>query len=124
MSEVLDAIRAANDEFSASFAAGDFDRHVACHADGIQAFVAGMDVISGKDGVREFWSGVRASGVAKVTLETRELDELGDTAIEVGQGELFDEKGTRLDQLKYIVVWKRVDGSWKLHRDMFSTNLS
>lgn len=60
-----------------------------------------------------------------MTLETRELDELGETAIEgVGQGELFDENGTRLDQLKYIVVWKRIDGSWKLHRDMFSTNLS
>jgi ketosteroid isomerase-like protein len=28
------------------------------------------------------------------------------------------------DRGKYMVVWKRqADGSWKIHRDMFNTNL-
>lgn len=52
MSDVLADIRAANDEFSDSFAAGDFDRHAACHTDDIQIFPADTEVISGKDGVR------------------------------------------------------------------------
>ena len=45
----------------------------------------------------------------------------GDTAIEVGRAELFDAAGEIADTLKYIVIWKRVDGKWKLHRDIFNS---
>ena len=33
-----------------------------------------------------------------------------------------DAKGAKLDNGKYIVVWKKERGRWKLHWDMFSTN--
>jgi hypothetical protein len=45
------------------------------------------------------------------------------TATEVGQYELRDKAGKVLDHGKYIVVWRKEGGKWKLLRDMFSTNV-
>jgi len=35
---------------------------------------------------------------------------------------LVGEGGRVLGKGKYIVVWKRVAGQWKLHRDIFNSN--
>jgi hypothetical protein len=42
---------------------------------------------------------------------------------EIGQYELRDKAGKVLDHGKYIVVWRKEGGKWKLPRDMFSTNV-
>jgi hypothetical protein len=31
--------------------------------------------------------------------------------------------GSLFDRGKYMVIWKRVAGDWKIHRDMFCTSL-
>jgi hypothetical protein len=35
---------------------------------------------------------------------------------------LHDKAGKVLDHGKYVVVWRREGGKWRLLRDMFSTN--
>ena len=41
------------------------------------------------------------------------------------EGELFLYVGDdQVDEAKYIVLWKKEDGRWKLHRDIFNSNLS
>jgi ketosteroid isomerase-like protein len=34
----------------------------------------------------------------------------------------MDKGGQVIDHGKYIVVWRREKGQWKLHRDMYSSN--
>jgi ketosteroid isomerase-like protein len=63
------------------------------------------------------------SGIKGATLETVELEGHGDTAIEVGRYTLRGEEGQTLDRGKFIVIWKQVEGEWKLHRDMFSSSM-
>jgi ketosteroid isomerase-like protein len=43
------------------------------------------------------------------------------TTTEVGQYELHHKAGKELDHGKYIVVWRKEGGKWRLPRDMFST---
>jgi ketosteroid isomerase-like protein len=62
-------------------------------------------------------------GVKRAQLDTREVEGHGDTAIEVGAYTLFGEGDQALDNGKYIVIWKKEDGQWKLHRDIFNSNL-
>jgi hypothetical protein len=31
--------------------------------------------------------------------------------------------GKVLDKGKYIVIWKKEDGTWKLHRDIWTTSV-
>ena len=47
----------------------------------------------------------------------------GDTAHELEAIAFFDANGAKIDEAKAIVIWKKVGEEWKLHRDMFSSNL-
>jgi ketosteroid isomerase-like protein len=62
------------------------------------------------------------SGVKGATLTTLEAEGQGDTAYEVGKYTLTGEAGKVLDTGKYVTIWKREQGQWKLHRDIWNTN--
>ena len=47
----------------------------------------------------------------------------GNLAYEVGTYAMKTKDGKVADRGKYCVVWKRVNGRWLLHRDIWSTNL-
>jgi ketosteroid isomerase-like protein len=60
-------------------------------------------------------------GITRVTLETMEVEAAGETAYEVGKFPL-EASGSVADQGKYLVVWKRDGGDWRLHRDIWCTS--
>jgi len=45
-----------------------------------------------------------------------------DLLTEEGTASLFDQKGTELDHAKYLVIWKKENGEWKLFRDMWNSD--
>ncbi len=45
-----------------------------------------------------------------------------DTASEVGRYVVKDAAGKKIDHGKYIVIWKKVAGTWKLYRDIWNTS--
>jgi uncharacterized protein (TIGR02246 family) len=120
---VQPAIEAANAQFSAAAAKGDGSGLAALYAADGQVLPAGSEVIQGTDAIQKFWQGALDSGIAGIGLKTLEVFAHGSTATEVGQYELRDKAGKVLDHGKYIVVWRREGGKWKLLRDMFSTNV-
>ena len=61
-------------------------------------------------------------GLKEAVLETIDLEEHGDTAIETGHYVLKADGGVVADHGKYIVVWKNEGGTWKLHKDIWNTN--
>jgi ketosteroid isomerase-like protein len=61
-------------------------------------------------------------GIKNVVSETIEVEDLGDTAIEGGRYRLLVANGSVADGGKYIVVWKNEGGTWKLHRDIWTTS--
>jgi len=50
------------------------------------------------------------------------VEQHGDTAIEVSKAELYAEGDKKIDDAKYIVIWKKENGEWKLHRDIFNSS--
>ena len=48
----------------------------------------------------------------------------GDLLVEEGTASLSDQKGVELDHAKYLVMWKKEDGQWKLFRDIWNTDLA
>lgn len=47
-----------------------------------------------------------------------------DLLAEEGTVSLFDQKGAEIEHAKYLVIWKKEDGQWKLFRDMWNTDLA
>ena len=74
--------------------------------------------VKGRDSIKQFWSSASQQlGLKDVRLNTVDLEVAGDTAHEVGEAVLTLESGGAT--FKYVVVWKKVGGSWKLWTDIF-----
>jgi ketosteroid isomerase-like protein len=121
--DVRSEIEAANRQFEAAVAKGDGKQIVGLYTADGQALPAGAEAVSGPAALGKFWQGVFDSGVKGARLRTLEVESMGDNAYEVGQYELLDAAGKTLDRGKYVVVWKKEGGRFKLHRDIWTTSI-
>jgi uncharacterized protein (TIGR02246 family) len=119
--DVRRAIEAVNGRFMASFANGDAAAIAGLYTDSAQLLPANADFVTGPSAIRAFWQGALDSRLKGASLETLEVEAHGETAIEVGRYRLLGE-GATADSGKYLVVWKNDGGSWKLHRDIWTTS--
>jgi uncharacterized protein (TIGR02246 family) len=122
-SAVTDSIAAANQAFMTAFGEGDSARMAALYTPDGQLAPSNSDVIEGTEAIAAFWQAVIDMGLKSATLETIELEEYGDTSVEQGRYQLGDGQGNIADHGKYIVIWKRDGGGWKLHRDIWNTSI-
>jgi uncharacterized protein (TIGR02246 family) len=121
--DVRAEIEAANRQFEAAIAKGDAKAAAALYTASGQVLPAGSDVVSGAEAIAKLWQGNMDSGVKGARLKTLEVESSGDIAYEVGQYELLDAAGKTMDRGKYVVIWKKEGGGWKIHRDIFTTNI-
>jgi uncharacterized protein (TIGR02246 family) len=121
-SDVRAAIEAANVQWMAKFNQGDSAGVAALYTANGQLFPSHSDIVSGTPAIAQFWQSVFAAGIKKAKLDTVEAEGHGDMAHEVGKYTLMGDGDTVLDSGKYIIVWKRQDGQWKLHRDIWNSS--
>jgi len=121
--ETHDAIVAAQEQFMTAFGNSDDAALAALYTEDAQLMPSNSDFVSGNEAVQAFWKSVFDMGITNATLETLEVEGMGDTAYEVGKYTLFTEGEQVADSGKYIVIWKMMDGQWKLHRDIWNTSM-
>ena len=84
----------------------------------------GGGIVRGAAGAEELWESVMTGmGMKAVDLITVEVEVLGDGAVEIGEAVLtLEPEGGEATTAfsKYIVVWKKENGTWKLHRDIWN----
>jgi uncharacterized protein (TIGR02246 family) len=116
------AIEAANAEFGAAYGRADARAVAAMYTEGGQLYPPNQRVVAGRAAIEEFWNAAMDSGVKRVELKTTEVESLDNSAVEAGTFTLYGKDGTTLDHGKYLVFWKRVGGTWRLHRDCWNSN--
>ena len=84
---------------------------------------ANSDSVKGREAIKAMFQGMLDAGVKGATLTATEVESFGITAIEAGVYTMKDASGKEIDKGKYIVIWKREGGQWKLHRDIFNSSL-
>jgi ketosteroid isomerase-like protein len=117
------AVLAANKVFEAAVARGDAAGMAACYTATAELLPAHNDAVAGRPAIEKFWRGVLDAGIKQAKLTSIEVEIHATDAHEVGEYELQDDKGRVLDKGKYVVIWKRDGGGWKLHRDIWTTSL-
>lgn len=117
------AVDAANKKFGTAIAAGNAAGVAALYTEDAMALPPNGEAVRGRAAIEKAFQGMIASGVKEVTLTAQEVEGHGDTATEVGAYSVKDGAGKELDRGKYVVVWKRVQGDWKLHRDIWNSNM-
>ena len=120
--KVREEIATANDDFMALYGAGDVAGLAALYTEDGMILPPNGDFVKGAEAIQGFWQAMMDMGIKGAKLEIIEVEGFVDTAIEVSKCKLLDGEGQVLDQGKYIVIWKKVDGEWKLHRDIFNSS--
>jgi ketosteroid isomerase-like protein len=117
------AIGAANKKFVAAFNKKDAAGVAATYSADANAFPPNAALIKGRAAIQKMWQDVIDSGIASVALATTEVESGGNIAYESGTYEMRLKDGKVADKGKYCVVWKKVNGQWMLHRDIWSTDM-
>ncbi len=84
---------------------------------------ANMPSVEGTSSLTSFWGGFINGVGGVITLTTTEVWGNNEVITEEGVFEIKSKEGAQLDKGKYIVLWKKEDGKWKLHRDIGTTDL-
>ncbi len=126
MEDVREEIKNTNLKFAEIFARGDAAGIAALYTPDARLMPPGAPFMRGTDAIEAFWQGAMKMGIKTATLETIEVESSGgDLATEIGQFTLGMDApgGGRVEQSgKYIVLWKRDGGVWKLHADIWNGN--
>ncbi len=115
-------IMAANQKFMDAYAGGASTLGDLYTTDA-QLFPPNSDVVKGNQAIGNVWKSIYdAGGIKKAKLETVDAEQEGNMVIETGRYTLLGANDTQLDAGKYMVIWKKEGGVWKLHRDIFNTS--
>jgi uncharacterized protein (TIGR02246 family) len=118
--EVRDAVEAGNRAFIAAFLAGDANAVAQLYTGDAQVISPGEPVARGRSAIAAVWQKTIDSGVKNLGLQTAEVESAGDLACETGIVRLVSRDGSSSEG-RYVVVWKREGGQWKLHRDIWNS---
>jgi ketosteroid isomerase-like protein len=115
------AIEAKNAEFMKLASGKNAAGIAALYTDDARVMPPNSPPVEGRAAIEKFFGAIMGE-IGRVKIDTVELEAHGTTAHEVEALQFFDAGGKQIDEGKAIVIWKKVGGQWKLHRDMFSSN--
>ena len=115
-------IEEANRDFMELVAKGDSVGLANSYTTDAKFMSAGAPAVVGRANIQKAMSDIVKSGITKVDLRLIEVFGTEDLIAEEGELTLFVKNDT-VGKEKYIVLWKKEDGKWKLFRDIFNSNL-
>lgn len=123
--DVRSDIEAANQKFGAAYAKGDAAAIARLYTPHATVFPPGSDMVTGRDGIQKVWADAIQSGLKITGLQTVSVEQYGNAAREIGR--FTAEAPNAQKQMaklngKYVVVWKRVNGTWMLDSDIWNLN--
>ena len=111
-----------NMKFSEQIAAGDSSALASHYWPDAELLLDNSEVVKGNDILNAWGSAIR-TGIKEMTFSTTDITGSPALIIETGNYEMKDEKKSLIDRGKYVVVWEKRNGDWKLYRDIGSTSM-
>jgi uncharacterized protein (TIGR02246 family) len=120
-----DEIQAAQDRLAEAVSARDAKAAAALYTIDARLIPQGAPACNTPDAIAAFFAGAFANGINSARFTTGEVEGDDAQAAEIGRYELFaaQPNGERVlaAEGRYLVVWRKIDGVWRMHRDMFNT---
>jgi ketosteroid isomerase-like protein len=118
------AIAEAGRQFSAAYMRGDTDAIMALYTSDAVIFPERSNAISGLEAIRRYWSRGQGSRVTRHQLTPTSVVVDGRHAYDHGTYEIAGEREGKAwgpFRGKYLVVWRREPGGWKMQLDMWNS---
>ena len=119
--DVRPAIEAAEREYDAAYAKGDIKALGALYTPDAQILPPDGDVVRGRPAIEKALALELAPGGRKMSSKTLEVEGQGDWVYETGTYILTGNAGKVEEEGKYIVIWKRFDGRWRIFREIYNS---
>ena len=103
--EVHGAIAAANEKFMVTFSEGDAAGMAKLYTEIGQVLPPNSEIVTGKQALQGFWQALMDMGIKEAKLEIVEIEDHGDTAIEVSKYTLRGEEGKILIECWLGAKW-------------------
>lgn len=116
------AIALANKKFEEAHLRGDAATIASQYTEDGQLLWEDREIISGRRAIEAEWRKDMGGPGRKATVRSAEVEEHGDWAFESGKFVVATPEGKTIYDGKYICIWKRVNGEWKIYRDMGNKN--
>ena len=111
------AIRAASKQWEDNFDSGDLAAFATHYTEEAKVLPPNNQIVTGRESIQEFFQAFYDAGGRNLHLTVIDLHVSGDMAHVVGKYTLTiqPEEGEAIsDNGKYVEIWKRVNGSWKM----------
>jgi len=118
--DTRESIESNNRDFAAAFLRGDAVAVAELYTVDAELLPPGAEAVAGRPAIAAFWKGAIDAGVKDLVLTTVQVESAGDLAYEVGKVRLVAKDGQATED-RYLVVWKRENGKWQLHRDIWNS---
>ena len=109
----------ANHMLEQAVADADHEKFLRLFTDDATFKISGKEILEGREAVLAAHRPLMNQGIT-LKLDTDEVIHMGDYAHMTGDYALVAPNGQKVDQGKYATLWKKVDGEWKIFRDMTS----
>uniref|UniRef100_A0A914VFE8 DUF4440 domain-containing protein n=1 Tax=Plectus sambesii TaxID=2011161 RepID=A0A914VFE8_9BILA len=112
-------IKSRQAELTKQFNAGNAAGAAALYNQDCTMIPAGGNQIKGRTGIEALYKQAMAGGATTQGV-TEEVNGSGDWAFERGTYQTHAESGTTSGG--YLLVWKKINGTWLIHNDCFTVN--
>ena len=112
-----------NNEFAKAFTTGDSATMVNHYTMDGKLFPPNAEAVTGRDAIAAVVSEYLKYGIKEFKDETTALYGNENNLIEEGNFFMGDGKGNTIDKGKYMCVWRKDNGEWKVYSNMFNTSL-
>lgn len=112
-----------NESFMAALQKGDLAAIGLMYAEDADLLPSGAQMVKGRAAIQAYWTKA-AESIGNLRLTTVDVQALGsETAREIGTF-ILQTKGQPPQELagKYVVIWRRIEGDWKLATDIWNTD--
>ena len=114
----LDQIKALDSGVAVGINSGDAAAVAAHYTDDAAILPPGAGRMDGKEAIQDYWNAGIEAGLSEVSIVATSVDVTGDSSVSVGS--LSGKMGDASLSGKYIVIGKRTDEGWKIHRDIWN----
>ncbi len=106
------------EQWSEAYNRGDIAAVAELYTEDAQFFVSTGQVLEGRTAIQSVLQGILDAGATEQSLEPTEAEILGDTAYTISSYTFRSADGQVVQEGHSILIWKQVDGEWKVYRQI------
>jgi ketosteroid isomerase-like protein len=116
-------IQTENQNFSNLLSKGDSVGLANCYASDAKLMGPNGPAVMGRQNIQTVFASYIKAGVTKADLKAIDVWGTDELLTEEGELTIATKDGAQVDKGKYVVVWKKEEGKWKIFRDIFNSDL-